>query len=110
MINNHVTAQSSSSVLDPRTVEVHTPLNIPAWRACLSTHPDEDFAHYILHGLQHGFHIGATCPLQLKSAKTNMATAKQHPEVFVDYIQRETEARNMFGPFPPQSTGWTPEC
>ena len=78
----HGSAHSSSS-LDPRILEVHTPLIIPA---CLRTHPDTDFAHYILHGLQHGFHIGATRPLKLQSAKTNMSSAKQHPEVIEDYL------------------------
>ena len=56
-----------------------------------------------MRGLQQGFHIGAARPLNLKSAETNMASAKQNPQVIEDYIQMETEAGNMFDPFPPQS-------
>lgn len=84
-------------------MEVHTPLNIAAWQACLRGHPDADFTEYILRGLQCGFRIGVSGPTKLQSAKTNMSSAKQHPEVIEHYLQSEIQSGNILGPFPPQS-------
>lgn len=52
-----------------------------AWQACLSKHLDVDFAHYVLDGLQHIFHIGIDPTAQLQSAKWNMHSAQKYPQI-----------------------------
>ena len=39
---------------------VSTPLQLYTWKHRLRYHPDQDFAHYILQGIQYGFHVGTT--------------------------------------------------
>ena len=53
---------------------------------------------YILKGLVHGFHIGIQESPVLRSAKHNMLSAKQNPEVVSKYLQSELEEGNMVGP------------
>ena len=80
---------------DHRIANIHTPLNIHEWQACLRLHPDADFAAYILNGLQHGFHIGVCRPANLQSSKTNIQSARQNPQII--------EADYILGPYPPHS-------
>ena len=61
---------------------VTTPLQWLTWAKALESHPDQDFAAYIVEGLRHGFRLGFnytghTCT----SAKHNMLSAFQYPKV-----------------------------
>ena len=89
--------------IDHRIATVQTPLNIPEWQTCLQSHPDTDFAAYILNGLQFGFHLGCRRPANLQSSKTNMQSARQNHLIIDDYLRCETEAGNILGPYPPHS-------
>ena len=53
---------SNLVIVDSHIAEINRSLNVPAWHACLSNHPDADFVKYIGDGPQHGFHIGIWNP------------------------------------------------
>ena len=63
-------------------------------------HQDADYVHYIIRGLEHGFHIGMEESTRLSLVKQNMLSAKKNPRVVEDYLEKETEAGNILGPFP----------
>ena len=52
-------------------------------------HPDRQFAHLILSGLEHGFPIGFDISSKLRPAKSNLISAREHPDVVSAYIQEE---------------------
>ena len=76
-----------------------TPLQRREWEKVLATHPDHAFARYICQGLQYGFRIGFHHGAPLQSAKRNMESARSHPEVVTDYLQKECSLGRMLGPF-----------
>ena len=78
---------------------VNTPLNKQAWAQALATHPDRAFRTYIGRGLKEGFRIGFRRGAQLRSASTNMHSAREHPEVIDKYLQEELVRGRMLGPF-----------
>ena len=78
---------------------VQTLLRVEAWEKALSRHPDTAFAHYIINGLRHGFRIGFNHSSLLRSAATNMESARQHPEIISDYLAKEQSLGRMLGPF-----------
>ena len=81
-------------------LSVCTPLDVTAWDRALRSHPDRAFARYITEGLRNGFRIGFHRGRALKSAPSNMGSAKQHPEVMTKYITDELSKGRMLGPFP----------
>ena len=99
----HSASYTQSGPIDCRLAHVHTPLNIREWQACLQRHPDTDFATYVLSGLQDGFRIGVREVHHLQSAKRNMHSASQNPQVINDYLEEEREAGNILSPFCPSS-------
>ena len=56
---------------------------------------------FFLQGLSEGFRIGFdyASPITLKSAKTNMQSARLHAEVVDDYLQTEISLGHVAGPF-----------
>ena len=86
--------------MDTRLRSITTPLHIPAWRKHLQKHPDKDYVHYILQGIEHGFNIGIDQDRAFKSAHANMQSARQNPQVVEDYLRKEVAEGNMLGPFP----------
>ena len=82
---------------------VSTPLSLPAWEQALTSHPDRAFARYICQGLRYGFRIGFQRSAQLRPAKANMESAKQHPDVVSEYLHKECSLGRMLGPFPETS-------
>lgn len=88
---------------DHRIAEVRTPLKLKAWKEKLKHHPDKDYVRYILRGIEQGFCIGVEDQRpSFRPASQNMLSAKQHPSVIEEYIQKEVANGNMFGPFTPQ--------
>ena len=81
--------------------EVSTPLILQTWSVAQEPHPDRAFADYILRGLQEGFRIGFRQESPLRSAKTNMLSALQHPEVIDAYLGKELALGRLLGPFTP---------
>ena len=67
-----------------------TPLRVAAWREALASHPDQEFASYIVQGITEGFRIGFdynghSC----QKASTNLVSAMAHPKVVDDYLGKE---------------------
>ena len=79
-----------------------TPLRAQQWAELLSSHPDQSFVDYILHGLQQGFHIGYKRGGMLQVSKRNMLSALEHPEVVEKYLQEECQMGRVLGPFNPE--------
>ena len=78
-----------------------TPLAVAAWQQALAAHPDKAFAHYILSGMRHGFHIGAdrAC-LSLRPGPGNFPSVRQHPDLVDVHIAEEIEKGRLMGPIP----------
>ena len=83
----------------PQLAEVRTPLQSEAWESALSCHPDRAFARYIVRGLREGFHIGFNRQAPLKSASSNLPSAREHPDIITDYLEEELRQGRMLGPF-----------
>ena len=64
------------------------------------SHPDREFATYILEGLQYGFQVGLDHTKPLKPAHRNMPSAEQHPEVNDQYLAGEVAAGHIVRPLP----------
>ena len=79
---------------------VATPLCLQAWEEALAPHPDRAFARYLCDGLQFGFRIGFKWGFPLRSASSNMESARQHLEVITQYLHKECSLGRMLGPFP----------
>lgn len=67
----------------------------------LQNHPDKMFVKYILNGMKFGFRIGYTRGSQLKPAKKNMTSAKEHPDIVSSYLAEKCKQGRVLGPFPP---------
>ena len=100
-------APATPPALPQQLQEVRTPLQLQAWAQALRHHPDQEFAHYILQGIQQGFHIGFDRQVvQCRSAKRNMLSAEQNPGVVDRYLQKEREAGRIVGPLPHPVAGF----
>ena len=95
--------QISMPPIDHRLSAISTPLHLHAWQKHLQHHPDPDFARYILQGIEFGFWIGVRDGTQFHSASQNMFSARQHPEVTTGYLDTETQAGWILGPYPMSS-------
>ena len=78
---------------------VYTPLLVENWELLLGAHPDAHFKEYILWGLKNGFRIGCSRTASVSSAKRNMMSANEHPEVVSEYLSEELERGALLGPF-----------
>ena len=96
-------AHSKASSVDQRISVLSTPLSLPAWRRKLEKHPDQDYAKYILSGIEYGFRIGVDDIREFKSATQNILSARQNPQVIEEYLHTEVGKGNILGPFAPGS-------
>ena len=80
---------------------VCTPLKTAAWEQAMQEHPDPDFVDYLVRGMRQGFRIGFNrYACQLKSAKSNMRSVADAPEVVQSYIAKELAEGRVVGPWP----------
>ena len=56
------------------------------WQTHLRDHPDQQFADYVVLGLQDGFRIGFDHASPLRAAKRNIPSAAKHPNMVDAYI------------------------
>ena len=77
------------------TTDIVSPVVISFWHEHLRHHPDHYFSQLILSGLKNGFSIGFKPKSQLRSATTNLISAREHPEVVSVYIQDEVSRGHM---------------
>ena len=85
-----------------RLAGVFTPLNLPQWEAMLDKHPDRSYVDFILGGIRDGFRIGYHPPAEgpsLSSARKNMRSADDNPQVVQDYLEAELRRGMVLGPF-----------
>ena len=75
------------------------PLVLPHWESMLADHPDKDYVGYLLKGIERGFRIGFDRGGKLVSARKNMLSAVEHPEVVAEYLLKEKERGVLLGPF-----------
>ena len=65
----------------------------------MATHPDPEFAQFILSGIEGGFRIGYCRQQQLVPASHNLPSARDHAEVVEQYLTDEISAGRVIGPF-----------
>ena len=76
------------------------PLDATTWQVALWSHPDKCLGHFLVQGLRHGFRIGYNGGQRaLQSAKRNMPSAYDHPEVIDKYLANECHLGRVLGPF-----------
>ena len=92
-----------TSALPPEALTIVTPLIYHEWEKSLAPHPDNQFARYLLSGINQGFHIGVDRNHAIKSTKGNMQSALSHPKLVDDYLCTELEAGRIAGPIPNSS-------
>ena len=69
---------------------VCTPLGATAWERAMKGHPDPVFMDYLVQGMRQGFRIGFDrSAYQEKSAKRNMRSVSDVPEVVQSYIRNK---------------------
>ena len=91
-------AHSVTRLLRPELEVVTTPLITSKWAAMLQQHPDQAFAQYVMQGLQSGFRVGCSPSKPLRSAKSNMHSAREHSQVIDGYLAEEVELGRIVGP------------
>ena len=69
---------------------VRTPLRVNAWQEMLADHPDRRLVEWVVRGIQQGFRVGYQC--DLRQARQNLSSVRQHPEVVRGYLDKEREA------------------
>ena len=94
------------SPIPPALQTIATPLKRAAWAWELCLHPDQEFADFILRGLERGFRIGFDYRNhRCTSARRNMLSAVQHPQPIDNYITQERRAGRIIGPLPLSTEG-----
>ena len=89
-------------VVPPLLAAVHTQLQVTNWARSLQGHPDRVFVAYLLRGFTRGVRIGFDdTAIHLKPAKSNMTTARDHPEVITKYLAEESEKGRVIDPLDP---------
>ena len=64
-------SHSTPLPLPPKLLQIRTPLKQDAWASALASHPDRVFSHYLVQGVQNGFHIGSQSQSKRKQAQRN---------------------------------------
>ena len=72
-----------------------SPLRVEAWQHYLADHPDAEFAQYLLKGMAEGFRIGFDRAARCRSAKRNLRSTREHPEVVDAYLERVVQLRRV---------------
>ena len=100
--------------LSPRAVPewlqlIHSPLRVNRWEHLLRSHPDREFVALLLSGMREGFRVGykyheSSC----RSAKSNMRSAGENPEVVDRYLATECGLGRVVGPVSSTELGRLP--
>ena len=86
--------------LPPECTRINSPIHEKQceWVKALESHPDREFAEYVINGVKNGFRIGYAQEKR-KSATSNLLSAMVHPEVVAKYLEGEIEVARLVGPF-----------
>ena len=72
---------------------ITTPMKREAWKKGLMSHPDQEFASYILRGIEQGFRVSFDANrTQLRQRSGNLLSATEQPEVIQTYLDKEVAA------------------
>ena len=70
----------------------------------LRNYPDKLLVQFVLEGISKGFRIGYVAPpSSLNSARSNLHSAFEHPDVVTEYLCSEVSLGRVLGPFPPHA-------
>eukprot|EP00731_Ephydatia_muelleri_P013916 Em0007g1226a len=83
-----------------RLAVINTPLRWQVWERINRSHPDEQFAEYVVSSLRDGFWIGFSYPRPCRSSIDNMHSAREHAQVVRDYLSNECAEGRIVGPLP----------
>ena len=72
---------------------INSPLKANIWERMLSTHPDKQYANFIVGGVSSGFRIGCRASKdRLQSSSRNVSAAYANPAVVDKYIMDKMRA------------------
>ena len=95
--------KSRKGSVDERLSGIFTPLDLQRWESMLENHPDRRYVNFILSGIKDGFRVGyhrpSECKPALSSARKNMKSAEDNPQVVRDYLDSELRRGVVLGPF-----------
>ena len=76
--------------------QVVTPVCLAYWKTELASHPNSSFASWLCNGFSRGFSIGFSedAP-ELRSSRSNMLSATEHPQVVSDYLAKELNSEHL---------------
>ena len=98
--------QSGKEHVQEKRKGVCSPLIVDYWEERLAHHPDRCFVEYLLSGIKEGFHIGfshsESARKSLSSARKNMYSTQDHPQVVRNYLRDELMRGTVLGPFVPE--------
>ena len=84
---------------------INSPLKANVWERMLSTHPDKQYANFIVGGVSSGFRIGCQASKdRLQSSSRNMSAAYANPAVVDKYIMEEVAHGRLVQVQPPLSS------
>ena len=96
----HLSGISDTVLVPPEATAITTPLDLTQWKNSLSEHPNTPLVHFFISGISQGFRLGFNNPSSsLKSARKNMISANEHPEVVDEYLAAEIAQSRVAGPF-----------
>ena len=79
--------------------EIKTPLRWSAWNCHLRGHQNRVWVDCLLRGITNGVKVGFD-GRKVRSARKNLPSASEKPEVIRDYIGKELRKGNISGPWP----------
>ena len=83
-----------------------TPIRIPLLSHYLQSHPDQEFAGFVLRGLTDGFHVGCFSQSSgLCSSSRNHPSSLANSQVIARYIREEVAGGRMVGPLDAEVQG-----
>ena len=79
---------------------VRTPLDVSAWNQYLSNLSTDPLVQFFIKGISEGFRIGYIGhEINCQSARTNLQSAYEHPDVVREYLKKEVREGRVAGPF-----------
>ena len=76
-----------------------TPIHLSRLSFYLRSHPDQEFARFILRGLEQGFHIGySASTVPSRPSSTNHPSSAANRSITSAYVMQEVSAGRMVGP------------
>ena len=100
---NRCTPTLGSTAVHEKLLGIHTPLVVAHWESMLASHPDREYVDYLIKGIRDGFRVGyqrvVGIEQSLSSARKNLQSAEENPQVVEQYLSTELERGVVLGPF-----------